>query len=201
MFSWLRTLSARNCQRLGLARVYSVEIRSTSRQKWGIQGLPRPRSILDDHNLLVDLSEDEDLVNGVRPSTPPRHLRHPPMEPTPPEYKAYRETIRKKFPEGWAPPRKVSREAMEGMRQMHRLEPERFSTAVLAEKFRVSPEAVRRILKSRWEPPREKRLKIAKRERKERAEYLRAKRVREEMEARWVREAKKAGTNDDFSLT
>ena len=99
--------------------------------------------------------------------------------------------MQKEFPAGWNPPRKVTREAMEGIRQMHRLDPATFTTPVLAEKFRISPEAVRRILKSRWEPPREKRLKIAEREREDRAAYFRSKREQERMEAQEVAEARK----------
>ncbi|EDR08216.1 uncharacterized protein LACBIDRAFT_148118, partial [Laccaria bicolor S238N-H82] len=72
------------------------------------------------------------------------------------EWKAHRETIRKEFPGGWSPPRKLSREAMDGLRQLHHHDPEKFTTPLLAEKFRISPEAVRRILKSKWEPSREK---------------------------------------------
>jgi hypothetical protein len=35
---------------------------------------------------------------------------------------------------------------------MHASDPERFTTPVLAENFKVSPEAIRRILKSKWQP-------------------------------------------------
>ncbi|KAJ6588755.1 hypothetical protein B0H19DRAFT_893515, partial [Mycena capillaripes] len=69
---------------------------------------------------------------------------------------AHRAALKSAFPGGWDPPRKLSREAMDGLRQLHRVDPERFTTPVLAERFRVSPEAVRRILKSRWAPPADK---------------------------------------------
>ncbi|KAG5351372.1 Putative neugrin-like protein [Termitomyces sp. J132] len=185
------------CPRASLTRFYSVQISYDSRRKWALQGLPRPRSILDDNDTPVDLSEDDDAVNGVRPNTPPLHLRQPPKKPTPHEYKVHREVIKKNFPAGWNPPHKVSREAMEGIRQMHRLDPEKFSTPILAEKFKISPEAVRRILKSRWEPPREKRLKLAERERAAKMEYFSLKRVRERMEARAARESADVGTDRD----
>ncbi|KAJ4495751.1 hypothetical protein C8J55DRAFT_532367 [Lentinula edodes] len=101
--------------------------------------------------------------------------------------------IREEFPDGWNPPRKLSREAMEGLRQLYHLDKTKFTTPVLAEKFKISPEAVRRILKSRWEQPKEKRAKEAEknrqhmllnrlrdklRERKEVEEILQAKRGR-----------------------
>lgn len=49
----------------------------------------------------------------------------------------------------WAPGRKLSRAAMDGLRMLHAHDPEVFSTPVLANKFQISPEAVRRILKVR----------------------------------------------------
>ncbi|EIW78391.1 hypothetical protein CONPUDRAFT_43169, partial [Coniophora puteana RWD-64-598 SS2] len=67
----------------------------------------------------------------------------------------HRAKIKELYPEGWAPARKLSREAMDGLRALHQYDPESFSTPVLASKFHISPEAVRRILKSRWEPPRD----------------------------------------------
>ena len=44
----------------------------------------------------------------------------------------------------------MSPDAMDGVRQLHKSDPVRFSTPVLAEHFKVSPEAIRRILKSKW---------------------------------------------------
>ncbi|KAG8939566.1 hypothetical protein FRC00_013787, partial [Tulasnella sp. 408] len=41
---------------------------------------------------------------------------------------------------------------MDDMRALKRLDPEKFTTDALASQFRVSPEAVRRILRSRWAP-------------------------------------------------
>jgi hypothetical protein len=72
---------------------------------------------------------------------------------------------------------------MDGLRQLHRFDPETFSTPVLAEKFRISPEAVRRILKSKWEPTREQRAKFAERERQERGAFIRTSRMEERMRA------------------
>ena len=80
--------------------------------------------------------------------------------------------MKKKFPEGWKPPHKVSREAMEGMRALHAHDPERFTTPVLADKFKTSPEAVRRILKSRWKPTREREAKMIEKERRVRQDAI-----------------------------
>jgi len=52
----------------------------------------------------------------------------------------------------WEPRKKLSPDAMEGIRHLHKTQPDRFTTPVLAEYFKVSPEAIRRILKSKWRP-------------------------------------------------
>ncbi|KAF8919746.1 hypothetical protein CPB85DRAFT_1153068, partial [Mucidula mucida] len=68
----------------------------------------------------------------------------------------HRQVIKEKFPDGWNPPRKLSREAMDGLRSLHQFEPDKFTTPFLADKFKISPEAVRRILKAKWEPTKER---------------------------------------------
>lgn len=61
--------------------------------------------------------------------------------------------LREKFQDGsWDPRKKVSPDAMEGIRALHAQYPKWFPTAVLADQFKVSPEAIRRILKSKWRP-------------------------------------------------
>lgn len=54
--------------------------------------------------------------------------------------------------EAWNPRKKLSPDTMEGIRHLHQTQPQRFTTAVLAQHFKVSPEAIRRILKSNWRP-------------------------------------------------
>lgn len=58
--------------------------------------------------------------------------------------------LKNKFGEGWNPRKKLSPDTMEGIRALHAQYPERYTTPVLAEQFGVSPEAIRRILKSKW---------------------------------------------------
>lgn len=62
---------------------------------------------------------------------------------------------------------------------MHAQHPEVFTTPVLAEKFKISPEAVRRILKSKWEPSREQRAKFAQRQEREREKFIAERRLEE----------------------
>ncbi len=90
---------------------------------------------------------------------------------------------------------------MDGLRHLHRFDPQTFSSPVLAEKFKISPEAVRRILKSKWEPTREKRIKLVERERDAREERIRLSRLKEQMEAREVEEYKRGGSNEKDGLT
>ncbi|KAL2179821.1 uncharacterized protein P884DRAFT_256067 [Thermothelomyces heterothallicus CBS 202.75] len=63
-----------------------------------------------------------------------------------------KEALKKKFPEGWNPRKRLSPDALVGIRMLHKQFPEEYTTEVLAQKFEVSPEAIRRILKSKWEP-------------------------------------------------
>jgi hypothetical protein len=122
-----------------------------------------------DGNEYIDLSEEEEFTPPRKPQTrlkdAKRHL--------PEEWKLHRAVLKESFPDGWSPPKRLSREAMDGLRIFHAQNPDIFTTPVLASKFRISPEAVRRILKSKWEPTRERRQKLAERERLEIRERLR----------------------------
>lgn len=82
---------------------------------------------------------------------------------------------------------------MDGLRELHKLDPEKFSTPVLAERFRISPEAVRRVLKSKWEPSPERRAQWAMKQRKlrdERIEHRRQTRLKEREEVEEILLAK-----------
>ncbi|KAL4754699.1 required for respiratory growth protein 9, mitochondrial [Aspergillus terricola var. indicus] len=74
----------------------------------------------------------------------------PPKQREP--WQIQKEALKRKFPAGWAPPKKLSPDAMEGIRYLHHIAPDQFTTPVLAEEFKVSPEAIRRILRSKWRP-------------------------------------------------
>lgn len=69
-----------------------------------------------------------------------------------PEWLKQKETLKKKFPEGWRPPKRLSPDALDGIRVLHQQFPDMYTTAALAKRFEVSPEAIRRILKAKWEP-------------------------------------------------
>lgn len=70
----------------------------------------------------------------------------------PEDWQVQKKVLKEKFSGGWNPPKKLSPDALDGMRHLHATAPDQFTTPVLAEQFKVSPESVRRILKSRWQP-------------------------------------------------
>lgn len=154
--------------------LYST-VSGLARRKWGVTG-PGPASFVESESEVAD----EDTT-----PTPPRIGRGASLrsrtgeEPTPGPWRAHRERLKELFPEGWSPPRKLSREAMDGLRSFNALDPETFTTPVLAEKFRISPEAVRRILKSKWLPTSAQRSRMIGREREAREKWIRQRRTEE----------------------
>jgi hypothetical protein len=81
------------------------------------------------------------------------YRRYPVTEREP--WQIQKAVLKEKFKEGWNPRKKLSPDALAGIRAIHAQFPEQYTTSVLAEKFEVSPEAIRRILKSRWTPKEE----------------------------------------------
>lgn len=64
-----------------------------------------------------------------------------------------KDALKTKFcAEGWAPRKRLSPDALEGIRALHAQFPNKYTTPVLADQFEVSAEAIRRILKSKWRP-------------------------------------------------
>ncbi|KAK5661476.1 hypothetical protein OQA88_11378 [Cercophora sp. LCS_1] len=68
------------------------------------------------------------------------------------DWKTQKMALKEKFPDGWQPKKKLSPDAVTGIKALHAQFPETYTTEVLANKFEVSPEAIRRILKSKWTP-------------------------------------------------
>lgn len=63
-----------------------------------------------------------------------------------------KEALSKKFPDGWNPQKRLSPDAVAGIRALHAQMPERYTTEALSQEFGVTAEAIRRILKSKWSP-------------------------------------------------
>src|SRR6266702_1102246 len=130
---------------------------------WGVVGrLSRAPTLAAEEPHEEEEGEEEDAKNARYQTD----NYAPESDPTPMRWAKHRASLKEKFPEGWAPPHKLSRAAMDGLRALHAHDPETFPTPVLAEKFRISPEAVRRILKSKWEPTKEQRERCLERERR-----------------------------------
>lgn len=141
---------------------------------------PKPPS-LKPHSDSTAQGPSLTLVEHKRP--PIHYISKKAMRnPTPVAARLHRERIKSSFPEGWSPPHKLSRQAMDGLRVLHMHDPETFSTPMLAERFRISPEAVRRILRSKWEPSPDQRARLLRRELREKEAWIEAKRVAEREE-------------------
>ncbi|KAL1855793.1 Required for respiratory growth protein 9 mitochondrial [Diaporthe australafricana] len=69
-----------------------------------------------------------------------------------PDWAKQKAALKQKFPDGWRPPKRLSPDALEGIRVLHQQFPDMYTTDALADKFEVSPEAIRRILRTKWEP-------------------------------------------------
>lgn len=76
--------------------------------------------------------------------------RHsPPLQ----EWQVQKRALFEKFgSSGWSPRKRLAPDVLESIRALNLQSPEKYTTPVLAEQFEVSPEAIRRILKSKWRP-------------------------------------------------
>ncbi|KAG5926520.1 hypothetical protein E4U42_003232 [Claviceps africana] len=109
-------------------------------------------------------------------------------KPPPPRkqpWQIQKEALKEKFPEGWAPRKRLSPDALAGIRALNAQFPDVYTTKALADKFKVSPEAIRRVLKSKWTPSAEE-----EQERQERW-FRRGKQVWERQAALGVKPPKK----------
>lgn len=80
-----------------------------------------------------------------------------------PEWAKRKEAVKKSIKgERWNPSKKLSKTEMEGVRLIKRHNPD-ITSSELAAQFKVSPEAIRRILKSKWVPTEEEEERIQKR--------------------------------------
>jgi hypothetical protein len=190
-------LQVRECWNVACRRLYSTGVSQAALSKWGIASIPRPKSLLDDHDESPDLSEE-------LPDTSAKPKRHTKLarKPTPPAALRHKDAMKRDFgEEGWNPPRKLSREAMDGLRALHQYDKVRFSTPVLAEKFRISPEAVRRILKSQWRPTDEQVMKNVRKHREGYQAWLNERRMKERRDLESLMHIKRSVTDVDGDET
>ncbi|KAG5513217.1 hypothetical protein PMAC_001587 [Pneumocystis sp. 'macacae'] len=67
------------------------------------------------------------------------------------EWRKQKISLKEKFPEGWNPLKKLSPDTMNQIKILRQQDPI-YTVPVLSNMFKVSPEAIRRILKSKWKP-------------------------------------------------
>jgi hypothetical protein len=84
-------------------------------------------------------------TEATDPSSTPRPRNQEPWQ-------LQKAALKEKFPEGWQPRKRLSPDALAGIRALNAQFPDVYTTDALADKFQVSSEAVRRILKSHWRP-------------------------------------------------
>jgi hypothetical protein len=145
---------------------------------WGVVGrLSRPPPALSEEAPNAAAAAEEEEEGGKTAVRYQTDNYTPVSDPTPSRWAQHRASMKTKFPKGWAPPRKLSRAAMDGLRALHAHDPDTFSTPVLADKFRISPEAVRRILRGKWQPTPEQRARLLEREKQYRQDRNRSKRA------------------------
>lgn len=73
-------------------------------------------------------------------------------DPNKPRWLHQKEVLKKKFPNGWEPRKKLSPDALAGIRALNAQFPDVYNVPSLSAHFKVSPENIRRILRSKWQP-------------------------------------------------
>lgn len=87
----------------------------------------------------------------ARDKQPKRDSKRPPIPKE--EWQVQKAALTAKFGgTAWAPRKRLSPDAMDCIRALQDQFPNQMNTEVLAREFEVSPEAIRRILRRRWEP-------------------------------------------------
>jgi len=83
----------------------------------------------------------------------PARDRRPQLSQKRDPWQSQKAALESKFGEtGWQPRKRLSPDTLEGIRALHASDQAAYSTETLSEHFKVAPEAIRRILKSKWRP-------------------------------------------------
>jgi hypothetical protein len=70
-----------------------------------------------------------------------------------PDWLVQKRALQEKFKGiGWSPRKRLAPETLDIVRSLHAKDPKLYSTSKLSEIYEVSPEGIRRILKSKWRP-------------------------------------------------
>ena len=99
-------------------------------------------------NTSSDIAQGFDTQNSLKTSDSSdqgHHQRQP--------WQVQKTALSRKFGASkWSPRKRLSPDSLEGIRACRTNFPTMYTTPVLADLFKVSPEAIRRILKSKWRP-------------------------------------------------
>lgn len=118
------------------------------------------KDVLDGNGSRRNKSIKEQAIPGVRKSSTKRQTQKsnasefftPDAQSKQPEWQAQKVALKEKFPDGWNPRKRLSPDALAGIRALNAQFPDTYTTQALADKFEVSVESIRRILKSKWMP-------------------------------------------------
>lgn len=120
-----------------------------------VEPLLKKESRKDLRKLETAVSPELKVGESSKANTKPA-LRTLPLKKREP-WQTQKQALLQKFGEtGWSPRKKLSPDTIEGIRALHEQYPDKYPTPVLSEQFKVSPEAIRRILKSKWRPSEDK---------------------------------------------
>ncbi|PGH05760.1 required for respiratory growth protein 9, mitochondrial [Blastomyces parvus] len=102
------------------------------------------RSIQKKHDIKSNTrrSSKSTAQSREKPDTPRK------LEP----WQIQKQALKKKFPEGWNPRKRLHPDTLDTIRHLHQQDPVTYSTPALAQEYKLSPEAIRRILKSKFQP-------------------------------------------------
>ncbi|AET40829.1 mitochondrial ribosome assembly protein RRG9 Ecym_6458 [Eremothecium cymbalariae DBVPG len=112
---------------------------------------------------IIKLVNNSSLSKKEQTIEPGIQVLNKEISPDMPEWKKQKLALNKKFKgEQWNPTKKLSRDEIESVRMLKRQYPN-MTTKQLGSYFKVSPESVRRILKSKWQPTEDEMLNVQER--------------------------------------
>lgn len=134
-----------------LSRLYSK-----STDEWKLPKISESGNVVSKEQEMTEIANKVGILKDDRPDVPVNWRRNKQV----PEWKRQMFSLREKFHgEQWRPKKRLSRSAVDGIRKLKQYEPS-LRAGDIAKEFKVSPEAIRRILKSKWTPSEEEQDKI-----------------------------------------
>ncbi|KAK3686641.1 Required for respiratory growth protein 9 mitochondrial [Vermiconidia calcicola] len=122
-----------------------------------IEALPGPNAAKKKPWEERSIRSDKDKKAGAKGNADSKFNRadstRPQKKLKPENWQVQKAALEEKFGEsGWQPRKRLSPDTLEGIRALHSSDPASYNTATLSEHFKITPEAIRRILKAKWRP-------------------------------------------------